>query len=150
MQAGLPVFVKPVRLGSSVGVCKVKKLSQLHEAVAFALQFDTDVMVEKGVDHAREIFCAIYGDEDNVKSSACGELRSLAGEFFDYEAKYITVGGCETKVPADIAEKTARKLRQDSENIFRALRGSGLARVDFLMDQEGNYYFSEINTTSSR
>ncbi len=146
VQAGLPVFVKPVRLGSSVGVRKVKKLSQLHEAVAFALQFDTDVMVEKGVDHAREIFCAIYGDEDNVKSSACGELRSLAGEFFDYEAKYITVGGCETKVPADIAEKTARKLRQDSENIFRALRGSGLARVDFLMDQEGNYYFSEINT----
>ena len=107
VQAGLPVFVKPVRLGSSVGVRKVKKLSQLHEAVAFALQFDTDVMVEKGVDHAREIFCAIYGDEDNVKSSACGELRSLAGEFFDYEAKYITVGGCETKVPADLPVRRA-------------------------------------------
>ena len=145
-ETGLPVFVKPVRLGSSVGVRKVKELSQLHDAVRFALQFDTDVMIEKGVDHAREIFCAIYGDEENVKSSACGELRSVAGEFFDYEAKYITVGGCETKVPADIPTQTAQKMRQDSEGIFRALRGSGLARVDFLMDKEGNYYFSEINT----
>ncbi len=146
LQTGLPVFVKPVRLGSSVGVRKVKEIAQLHEAVEFALRFDTDVMVEKGVDRAREIFCAIYGNEEILKSSACGELRSLAGEFFDYEAKYVTAGGCETKVPADIPLQTAQKMRQDSENIFRALRGSGLARVDFLMDQNGAYYFSEINT----
>ena len=145
-KTGLPVFVKPVRLGSSVGVRKVKDLAQLHEAVAFALQFDTDVMIEKGVDRAREIFCALYGDETRVVSSACGELRTLAGEFFDYNAKYIVAGGCETKVPADIAPETAQKMRQDSERIFRALRGSGLARVDFLMDKDGSYYFSEINT----
>ena len=145
-KTGLPVFVKPVRLGSSVGVRKVKELAQLHEAVSFALQFDTDVMIEKGVDHAREIFCAIYGDETRVVSSACGELRTLAGEFFDYNAKYIVAGGCETKVPADILPQTAQKMRQDSENIFRALHGSGLARVDFLMDKDGSYYFSEINT----
>lgn len=145
-QTGLPVFVKPVRLGSSVGVRKVKDLKDLHEAVAFALQFDTDVMIEKGVDHAREIFCALYGDETRVVSSACGELRSLAGEFFDYNAKYIVAGGCETKAPADIAPETAAQMRRDSENIFRALRGSGLARVDFLMDKDGSYYFSEINT----
>lgn len=146
VQTGLPVFVKPVRLGSSVGVRKVKDVSQLNDAVEFALRFDTDVMIEKGVDHAREIFCAIYGDGETVKSSACGELRHLAGEFFDYEAKYITAGGCETKVPAELPEQTAQKMRQDSERIFRALRGSGLARVDFLMDKNGAYYFSEINT----
>ncbi len=145
-QTGLPVFVKPVRLGSSVGVRKVKEMSQLHEAVAFALQFDTDVMIEKGVDHAREIFCAIYGDETHLKTSACGELRSLAGEFFDYNAKYIVAGGCETKVPAAIDDHTAQQMRQDSAALFRALRGSGLARVDFLMDKDGSYYFSEINT----
>lgn len=143
---GLPVFVKPVRLGSSVGVRKVKTLEELPAAIDFALQFDTDVMIEKGVDHAREIFCALYGEGENLKSSACGELRTLAGEFFDYNAKYIVAGGCETNVPADIPAHTAEQMRQDSEVVFRALRGSGLARVDFLMDKNGAYYFSEINT----
>ena len=143
---GFPVFVKPVRLGSSVGVRKVKTLSELHEAIAFALQFDTDAMVEKGVDHAREIFCALYGSGAELKSSACGELRTVAGEFFDYNAKYLVTGGCETNVPADIPPQTAAQMRKDSEIVFRALRASGLARADFLMDASGNYYFSEINT----
>lgn len=143
---GLPVFVKPVRLGSSVGVRKVKTVGELQSALDFALQFDTDVLVEKGVDHAREIFCAIYGEGAHIKSSACGELSTVAGEFFDYNAKYIVAGGCETKVPADIPADLAQKMRQDSEAVFRALRGSGLARVDFLMDKNGEYYFSEINT----
>ncbi len=144
--AGLPVFVKPVRLGSSIGVRKVKNIEELHEAVSFALQFDSDVMIEKGVDHAREIFCALYGEGESVKSSLCGELRSLAGEFFDYDAKYIVAGGCETKVPAEIDMDAQNCMRADAETIFRALRASGLARVDFLMDGEGRYYFSEINT----
>jgi hypothetical protein len=143
LEQGLPVFVKPVRLGSSVGVRKVKELGELHRAIDFALEFDTDVMIEKGVDRAREIFCAIYGDENNLKSSACGELRTVAGEFFDYNAKYIVAGGCETKVPADIPAEVAAHMRQDSENIFRALRGCGLARVG-LFDgiKDGKYYFS--------
>lgn len=143
---GLPVFVKPVRLGSSVGVRKVKELGRLQDAVDFALGFDTDVMIEKGVDQAREIFCAIYGDENNLTTSACGELCTVAGEFFDYNAKYMVAGGCETNVPADLPADTAARMRKDSENIFRALRGSGLARVDFLMDSNRKYYFSEINT----
>ena len=143
---GLPVFVKPVRLGSSVGVRKVKTLDELKPAIDFALQFDPDVMVEKGVDHAREVFCALYGEGAQVKASACGELRMLAGEFFDYNAKYLVEGGCETKVPADIPADTATRMRADSVAVYRALNGSGLARADFLMDKNGNYYFSEINT----
>lgn len=145
-EAGLPVFVKPVRLGSSVGVRKVKKLEELHEAVSFALQFDEDVMIEKGVDRAREIFCAIYGEGEHIKASACGELRTVAGEFFDYNAKYIVAGGCETNVPADIPQDTQICMRDDAKAVFRALRASGLARVDFLMDKDGRYFFSEINT----
>lgn len=146
LDAGLPVFVKPVRLGSSVGVRKVKSVAELHEAISFALQFDTEVMIEKGVDFAREIFCALYGEGETVKASACGELRTMAGEFFDYDAKYVVTGGCETNVPADLPQEVQSCMQQDSKAIFRALRCSGLARVDFLMDKEGRYYFSEINT----
>ena len=143
---GLPVFIKPVRLGSSVGVRKVKTLDELKPAIDFALSFDSDVMIEKGVDHAREIFCALYGEGATVKASACGELRTLASEFFDYNAKYLVEGGCETNVPAAIPVETAAKMRADSVAVFHALNGSGLARADFLMGKDGSYYFSEINT----
>ena len=145
-QERLPVFVKPVRLGSSVGVTRVTSVEQLGPALENALQFDTDALVEQGVDHAREIFCGVYGDGKTVKTSACGELRTVAGEFFDYNAKYIVAGGCETQVPANIPAQTAQAMRQDSEKLFRALQGCGLARVDYLMDKNGRYYMSEINT----
>ena len=146
VQERLPVFVKPVRLGSSVGVTRVTRIEQLPAALENALQFDMDALVEQGIDHAREIFCAVYGDGSTVKTSACGELRTVAGEFFDYNAKYIVAGGCETQVPAYIPARTAEAMRQDAEKLFRALQGCGLARVDFLMDKNGQYYMSEINT----
>lgn len=145
-QTGYPVFVKPVRLGSSVGVTKVKSAESLHEAVDFALRFDTDVLVEKGVENPREVFCALLGEGENVRSSLCGELKTLQGEFFDYQAKYVTQGGCETRVPADLPQEKLDEIRQHSEVIFKALRGSGLARADFLVDAKGNAWFSEINT----
>ena len=110
------------------------------------IQFDTDVLIEQGVDHAREIFCAVYGDGQTVKTSACGELRTVAGDFFDYNAKYVVAGGCETQVPAHIAPQTEAAMRQDTEKLFRVLQGHGLARVDYLMDKNGQYYMSEINT----
>lgn len=143
---GLPLFVKPVRLGSSVGVRKITDITQLHEAISYALQFDTDVLVEKGIDHAREIFCAVYGDLENLSVSACGELSQNSGEFFDYNAKYIVEGGCNMYIPAPISVQMTENMRRDSEKIFRALQGCGLARVDFLVDANGNYFFSEINT----
>lgn len=146
VQARLPVFVKPVRLGSSVGVTRVARVEQLDTALENALQFDTDALVEQGVDHAREIFCAVYGEGKTVKTSACGELRTVAGEFFDYNAKYVVAGGCETQVPANIPAQTETAMRQDTEKLFRALQGCGLARVDYLMDKNGQYYMSEINT----
>lgn len=145
-QTGYPVFVKPVRLGSSVGVSKVKQKEQLHPAIAEAFRFDTDVLVEKGLEQPQEIFCGLLGEGETVRSSACGELKSLAGEFFDYQAKYITVGGCETRVPAQLPDATGEIIRRGSEQIFKQLRGSGLARADFLVDRNGRAWFSEINT----
>ena len=145
-QTGYPVFVKPVRLGSSIGVTKVKKVEELHEAISFAFRFDSDVLVEKGLEKPREVFCALLGEGENIRTSECGELKTLDGEFFDYQAKYITVGGCETRVPAELPEETRAAIRHGSELVFRALRGSGLARVDFLIDGQGKAWFSEINT----
>ncbi len=145
-QQGYPVFVKPVRLGSSVGVTKVKTAEQLRPAVKEAFRFDTDILVEKGIESPQEVFCALLGEGTSVRSSECGELKSVAGEFFDYQAKYITVGGCETRVPAVLPEKTRAEIRRGSEAIFQVLRGSGLARADFLVDKDGTAWFSEINT----
>lgn len=145
-QTGLPVFVKPVRLGSSVGVTKVKSVDGLHEAVELAFRFDSDILVEKGVENPREVFCALLGEGESVRSSECGELKTLQSEFFDYQAKYVTEGGCETRVPADLPAQTRAEIRQHSEVIFKALRGSGLARADFLVGQDGKAWFSEINT----
>lgn len=145
-KAGFPVFVKPVSLGSSVGVTKVKTPEELHQAVDFALQFDENVMVEKGVDNAREIFCALLGNGQTALSSACGELKSLKGEFFDYDAKYLIEGGCETRVPADIPPAMQAEMKRQSETVFKNLRGCGLARADFLLGSDGKFYFSEINT----
>ena len=143
----LPVFVKPVRLGSSVGITKVTHVEQLELALKQALQFDSEALVEQGIDHAREIFCAVYGDEEKLYTSACGELRTVAGEFFDYNAKYVVAGGCETQVPARIPPETEEAMRRDTHTLFRQLQGHGLARVDFLMDPKTvGYYRSEINT----
>lgn len=145
-QQGYPLFVKPVRLGSSVGVRKVHAPQELHEAISFALQFDTDVLVEKGIDHAREVFCGVFGEGKNLKVSACGELSQSAGEFFDYNAKYVVSGGCNMHIPANLPPQTAEKMCQDTAAVFTALQGSGLSRADFLVDVDGRYYFSEINT----
>ncbi|MBR3632581.1 MAG: D-alanine--D-alanine ligase [Elusimicrobiaceae bacterium] len=145
-ETGYPIFVKPVRLGSSIGVSKVTAVEQLHQAIEQAFRFDTDVLVEKGLDAPQEVFCGLLGEGTRVRSSECGELKSLASEFFDYQAKYITVGGCETRVPAVLPAQTRAAIRRGSELIFQGLRGSGLARADFLVDKQGKAWFSEMNT----
>ncbi len=145
-ETGYPIFVKPVRLGSSIGVSKVTAVEQLHPAIEQAFRFDTDVLVEKGLDAPQEVFCGLLGEGTRVRSSECGELKSLTSEFFDYQAKYITVGGCETRVPAVLPAQTRAAIRRGSELIFQGLRGSGLARADFLVDKQGKAWFSEMNT----
>jgi len=143
---GLPLFVKPVSLGSSVGVTKVKDWAGLGEAVNFAFKFDVNIMIERGVDRAREIFCGVYGAGTDTQASPCGELVPSGHEFFDYHAKYIDPEGCIAKVPAAVNAETEKLMREYSLAVFKALRGEGLARADFLLGADGKFYFSEINT----
>lgn len=143
---GYPVFVKPVTLGSSVGVKRVDAPEKLVEAIDYAFKFDTRVMIEKGVDHAREIVCGVLGAGGGTRASVCGEVRPKH-EFYDYNAKYIDPDGMSFVVPAGIKPGVAEAMRAGSVSLFRAMRGSGLARVDFLLDHAGdNFYFCEINT----
>jgi len=146
---GLPLFVKPVQLGSSVGVTKVKAFKDLAGAVAFAFRFDSRVMIEKGVDRAREIVCGVLGSSLAAGSSVPGEVRPKGKhEFFDYDAKYLDNNGMDFLVPAPISAKTALKMREFSAEIFKALGCQGMARVDFLVNpkKENEFYFCEINT----
>ncbi|MDR0645461.1 MAG: D-alanine--D-alanine ligase [Elusimicrobiota bacterium] len=143
---GYPLFVKPLRLGSSVGVSKVLIPKQLKGALSKAFDYENSVLIEKGIVPAREIFCAVVGSGDNIHTSLCGELMAVNGEFFDYKAKYEDPRGCDMKIPADISHETQDKMRIAAHDIFKVLRGDGFARVDFLLNRDGDFYFSEINT----
>lgn len=144
---GYPLFVKPVNLGSSIGVSRVEDFSQLEQAIKTAFKYDDTLLIEKGIDKAREVFCAVIGDyQGAVHTSLCGELKTANNAFFDYEAKYNIAGGCDMYIPAPLDNTLQENLRKASYAIFKALEGSGFARVDFLISQEGKFYFSEINT----
>lgn len=144
---GFPLFVKPARQGSSVGVAKVRAAEDLPAAVREALKHDSKVVLESGV-IAREIECAVLGRGDAAQVAPPGEIvpNPKIG-WYSYEAKYLLEDGAQTLAPAplDAAEvKAAQKIALDA---FRALECDGLARVDlFLERHSGRYYLNEINT----
>jgi D-alanine-D-alanine ligase len=141
---GLPVFVKPANLGSSVGITKVKTPAELVPAIELALQFDRKIIIEAAVPRAREIECAVLGNDD-PKTSVPGEILP-SREFYDYEAKYLDEGS-KTVIPADLPPATVAQVQRLAVEAFRAIDGAGLARVDFLMDGDaGTIYLNEINT----
>lgn len=141
----LPVFVKPSRMGSSVGVYKVKKAKELAEAVRKAFRFDSTVLVEVGVE-AREIEVAVLGAPGALCASIAGEIRPKA-EFYSYEAKYEDPDGAQLLVPAELSRARSEEVRALAMKAFSVLDGHGLARVDFLMDKKtGKLWFNEVNT----
>ncbi len=141
-----PLFVKPANLGSSVGVTKVHGPEELSDAINLAATFDRKVIVEQGVEGARELEVSVLGN-DEPRASAVGEVRpSEDHEFYDYEAKY-TEGGSELLVPAPISGEVERTVRELAVAAFKAIDGSGMARVDFLMDPTtGAVFLNEVNT----
>lgn len=141
---GLPLFVKPVCAGSSVGVRKVKKEEELAKAMNFAFQFDTRVMIERAID-CREIECAVLGNE-NPAGSVLGEIIPNH-EFYSYEAKYIDPDGAALKIPAEINKTLSDKIRKIAVEGYMALGCTSMARVDFFLDKKTNkFYLNEINT----
>jgi D-alanine-D-alanine ligase len=149
MKLGWPLFVKPLSLGSSVGVRKVMTALELKKSIRYAFKYDTRVIVEKGIDRAREIVCGVLGDLTDAKASVCGEVR-LKGkhEFFDYDAKYLDSDAFEFDLPAVLPKNLSKSIKTASVKAFKCLNCSGLARVDFLLNPRNQleFYFCEINT----
>ena len=149
---GLPVFVKPARAGSSVGITKVDDWAELPVAIATARQHDPKVLVEAAV-VGREIECGVLEFPDGaVRASVPAEIR-LVGigpdgstpEFYDFEAKYLDEV-CEFDIPAKLDDATSDRVRELAIAAFRALDGQGLARVDFFVREDGEVVINEVNT----
>jgi D-alanine-D-alanine ligase len=143
-ELGFPVFVKPANLGSSVGISKAKTATELSAAMTLAAQYDRKIVIEAAVPGAREIECAILGN-DAPEASVLGEIIP-SREFYDYEAKYLDEDS-RTVIPADLSPAQTAAIRQMAIDVFRAVDAAGMARVDFLMEGEtGKVYVNEINT----
>jgi D-alanine-D-alanine ligase len=141
---GLPLFVKPANLGSSVGISKVKTHADLAPAIELALEFDRKVIIEAGVPNAREIECGVLGNDD-PEASLPGEVVP-AREFYDYEAKYLD-DQSKTIVPAQLSPEEIAEVQRLAIATFRAIDAAGMSRVDFLLSRDtGALYVNEINT----
>ena len=139
---GLPVFVKPSRLGSSVGISKVTSLDALPEAVAAAFRHDPLVIVE-AMSGGLEVECSVIGN-DRPQASQPGEIV-IESDWYDFEAKY-TSGGMKLVVPARIETAERERVRSLAVDVFRRVGCAGLARVDFFVERDGGVLVNELNT----
>jgi D-alanine-D-alanine ligase len=141
-ELGLPLFVKPACLGSSVGVSKVGEEAALLPALEEAARYDTKILIEQAID-AREIEVAVLGSYE-PEASVPGEILPKR-DWYDYQAKYAD-DETELVIPADVTEEQTEGLRRLALDAYRCLEGGGLGRVDFLLCREtGKIYVSEVN-----
>jgi D-alanine-D-alanine ligase len=146
-ELGRPVFVKPARLGSSVGISKAGTREEFTKAVAEGFRHDRKILVEEYV-RGREIECGVLeGEDGSLTASPPGEIvPSNRHGFYTYEAKYLDEEGAAIKVPADLTRGVSDKVRKLSIDAFRALGCEGLARVDFFLREDGSLVINEVNT----
>lgn len=152
---GYPVIVKPVNLGSSVGISVAKNRVELANSIDDAFRYATKVLVEHAITNLREINCSVLGDENEAEASECEEpLHSK--DILSYEDKYVSNakgGGSKgmvsvsRKIPADLSVEKRDEVRQMAVRAFKALGCNGVSRIDFMIDEDnGKLYFNEINT----
>jgi len=142
-ELGLPVFVKPANMGSSVGVTKAKTIEAVRDAIEVALSYDEWVVVEEAVD-GREIEVAVLGNLD-PRASVPGEIVPGA-EFYDYADKYVD-DGSQALIPAPLTASQTSEVQALALKTFKVLRGEGLSRVDFFFEEGGRgFLLNEMNT----
>jgi D-alanine-D-alanine ligase len=146
-EIGLPCFVKPANLGSSVGVSRARDKKTLSDAIDLAAEYDRKIIVEEEV-VAREIECAILGN-DEPRASLPGEyvIYEESARFLDYTEKYSKTGRVSFVVPAPLSKSLTGKIQRMAIQAFQAIDGTGLARVDFFLDKKsGELVINELNT----
>ncbi len=140
---GLPFFLKPANLGSSIGINKIKNKEQFEKSLEEAFLYDTKVIVE-GFIKCRELECAVLGNSD-PRASIVGEVIPTH-EFYDYDAKYFDDNGAILKVPAELDETKVKEVQELAIKVFKALCLDGMARIDFFLSEDGKIYVNEANT----
>lgn len=150
---GYPMFVKPCCAGSSNGANKAKNRKELSFALMEAFGWDNKVLIEKAI-NAREIECSVTGNsvtgknqsDEDVTAYVPGEI-STSSTFYDYDSKYNDPNASKTSIPAELSENDLEKIRKTARAVYKALDGTGLARVDFFIDKDTNaVYLNEVNT----
>ena len=140
---GYPCFVKPARLGSSVGIGKAHNRQELIDALFNAEKYDRRILVEEHID-GHEVECAVLGNKE-PRAATVGEIRPTV-EYYDFDAKYND-NSTELVIPADLPSETIEKIREYSVRAFKAIDGQGLSRVDFFVKHsDGSIVLNEINT----
>jgi D-alanine-D-alanine ligase len=143
---GLPVFVKPANLGSSVGIRRARDASELAAAIDHAFEFDAKVIVEEALDRPREVEVSVLGDDDPIASIPGEIVVDHPDGFYSYAAKYIDEKGATLKIPAALSAAETNAVQLLAVQAFRVLECAGLARVDFFLARGGQLYVNEINT----
>ena len=140
-----PMFVKPVNLGSSVGISKVRDTDQLRQGLGEAARYDKRIIIERGID-GREVECGVIGNETPLVTGI-GEIEA-GNDFYDYEAKYSGNVGTVVTVPAkNVPDETVQQIRAIAARAYKVIDCEGFARVDFMIENAtGNIYLNEINT----
>lgn len=149
-----PMIVKPVNLGSSVGISKVHNREELEDAIDYGFEFSLRVLVEHAVENLKEINCSVLGDYENARPSECEEPVN-SDEILSYQDKYLSgeksgskgMSSTKRKLPADISKDISNKIKSYAVDTFKALGCNGVARIDFLMnDETKELWVNEINT----
>lgn len=142
-ELGLPVFIKPANLGSSVGIHKAKDKEQLRRAVQDAFRYDNKILVEEAI-QGREIECAVLGNDRPI-ASLPGEIMPRH-EFYSYEAKYLDEKGAVLEIPAKLPTDVTKQIQETAVRAFKTLCCEGMARVDFFLRNDREVIVNEINT----
>jgi len=140
---GLPLFIKPANMGSSIGISKVCNQEEFEKSLAEAFRYDFKVLVEKYI-KGREIEVAVLGN-DQPQASVPGEII-VKHDFYSYEAKYLDENGAILEAPAKLSPEETEQARELAIKVFQTLGCEGMARVDFFFSADGTYYVNEVNT----
>lgn len=152
-ELGFPVIVKPADLGSSIGISKADNAEELKASIDNAVQFSRKVIIEKAITNLKEINCSVLGDYEKAQPSVCEEPVVQSDKILSYNEKYVSKSGSKgmatlkRRIPAEISTEMSQEIQQMAVRAFQGTDCSGVARIDFLIDQNNNnIYVNEINT----